>query len=369
MRLFYFFFIAATVCCGRAVDDLGPLLRSHLEKTKFPGLAASVVRGTNIVAAGATGVRKVGSNEKITVDDKFHIGSCTKSITALLAVFLDREGIIRLTNRVGETLRDWKIPDRAADISLKQLLQNRSGLGSKPDEKIWRRAFLDSGESPAQRRRFLEAFLAAPLAAEPGAKYIYSNHGYSLAGAMLETAAKKSWEDLVGDRIFKRISLKSAGFGPPSISGEVDQPWGHVLENGKVNAKEPGDNPRAIAPAGAVHMSILDCARYAAFHLAVARGEIAELREYRDELYDAPSGDYALGWVVDKRPWAKGKVITHAGSNTMFFTVIWIAPERNFACVVSTNIADREHEVAKACDQIVGELIKKFVLEVDSKVE
>jgi CubicO group peptidase (beta-lactamase class C family) len=373
MRRLLSLLITVSFCCAEAAekpDDLAPLLRSHLEKTRFPAFAAVVVRGTNIVAAGATGVRKAGSSEKVTIEDKFHIGSCTKSITALLAVFMDREGTIRLTNRVGETLRDWKIPERAAEISLQQLLQNRSGLAGKPDEKLWRRAFLDLGEGPAQRRRFLEGFLGAPLAAEAGTKYVYSNQGFSLAGAMLETAAKKSWEDLVRERIFKKLSLKSAGFGPPSISDEVDQPWGHVWENGKATAKEPSDNPRAIAPAGAVHMSILDCARYAAFHLAVARGEIAELLDYRDKLYEPPTGgNYALGWTVDKRPWAKGKVITHAGSNTMFYTVIWIAPERNFACVVSTNIADRENEVAKACDEIVGDLIKNYVLHADSKAE
>jgi CubicO group peptidase (beta-lactamase class C family) len=351
-------------------EDLSPLLRTHLEKTKYPAFAAAVLRGTNIVAMGASGVRKIGSPEKVTIDDKFHIGSCTKSMTALLAAYLDRDGTIRLTNRLGEILQDWKIPKAAAEITLTQLLQNRSGLGTKPDEKFWRRAFMDSGEPAAQRRRFLEACLATPLSAEPGAKYIYSNQGFSLAGAMLETAAKKSWEDLVRARIFEPLQLKSAGFGPPSTTGDVDQPWGHFWKNGKANAEESGDNPPAIAPAGAVHLSIVDCARYAAFHLAVARGEISALRGYRDELYEPPAGgNYAMGWIVQQRPWAKGKVITHAGSNTMFFTVIWIAPERNFACVVSTNIADRENEVARACDQIVGELIKKYVLAAESKAQ
>jgi CubicO group peptidase (beta-lactamase class C family) len=357
---------AVSVAAAQTPKDLAPLLWPNLDKTKFPALAAAVVRGTNIVAAGVTGVRKAGAPQKVTLDDKFHIGSCTKSITALLAAFLDREGTIHLTNHVGETLQGWKIPERAAGITLAQLLQNRSGLGSKPDDKLWRGAFVGSGEAPLQRRRFLEGFLAAPLAGEPGTKYLYSNQGFALAGAMLETAAKKSWEDLVRERIFRRLSLKSAGFGPPSTTGEVDQPWGHVLEAGKAKVKEPRDNPAAIAPAGAVHLSILDCARYAAFNLAAARGEIAELRDYRDKLYEpAKGGNYAMGWIVEKRPWAKGKVITHAGSNTMFYTVIWIAPERNFACVVSTNIADSGNEVAAACDEIVGELIRSYVLNSD----
>jgi hypothetical protein len=74
-----------------------------------------------------------------------------------------------------------------------------------------------------------------------------------------------------------------------------------------------------------------------------------------------------MGWVVSKRSWAKGKVLNHAGSNTMFHTVIWIAPEINFACVVSTNIDDAGNTIEKACDRIVGKLIEEYVLKAEKK--
>lgn len=107
-------------------------------------------------------------------------------------------------------------------------------------------------------------------------------------------------------------------------------------------------------------MSILDMARYVAFHLAGARGETGDLD--LSALYEPAEGeDYALGWVVTKRKWAGGKTLTHTGSNTMFFTVIWMAPAKNMAWIVSTNVGDREDHVAKECDKVVAELIKKFV--------
>ena len=349
--------------------DLAPLLETHLEKTRFPALVAAVVRGTNIVAAGAAGVRKIGSPEKVTVDDKFHIGSCTKSITALLAAFLDRHGVISMTNTVGDVLTNWAIPSRVEAIPLNLLLQNRSGLGNVPDDKVWKRAFMNySGSADEQRKRFLQEFLRAPLAAEPGSKYIYSNHGYALAGAMLEAAANKPWESLVQEKIFERLSLKSGGFGPPSISDAADQPSGHIWKGEEARAVAPADNPRAIAPAGAVHLSILDCALYAAFHLQAARGEIPELRPYRTALYTAPKGSpYAMGWIVQERKWAGGKVLTHSGSNTMFYTVIWIAPERNIAFVVATNVGDRGDLVSSACDTVVGDLIQQFITSAETK--
>ena len=44
----------------------------------------------------------------------------------------------------------------------------------------------------------------------------------------------------------------------------------------------------------------------------------------------------------------------------MFFIVIWIAPEIDWACVVATNVADRGNEVAGGCDAVVAELIAKY---------
>lgn len=345
------------------MTDLSSLLRAHLERTQFPALAAAVIHGTNITAAGAVGLRKTGETIPVTLEDRFHIGSCTKSMTALLAVMMAAEGRIQLTNQLGDILKDWDVPKAATLISLEQLLQNRSGIGNEPDQQLWRRAFFDgSGEPRAQRRRFLSEVLQSPLAAPPGKSFIYSNLGYALAGVMLETRAAENWEDLMREKIFRPLKLESAGFGPPGLSGELDQPWGHVWENGAAKPVPPSDNPRAIAPAGAVHLAILDCARYAAFHLAIAQGKVELLKPHRDALYGPPpKSTYAFGWNILEREWAGGKVMTHAGSNTMFYTVIWIAPEKNFACVVATNIGDRKNHVAAQCDPVVAELIEKFI--------
>jgi CubicO group peptidase (beta-lactamase class C family) len=342
--------------------DLAPFLQKHVERTKFPALAAAVIQGTNIIAAGISGVRKVGETNAATLGDKFHIGSITKSMTALLAVRLEQKGVIHLTNRVGSVLKDWQLPAPVNAITLQHLLQNRSGIGNERDPELWKKAFEESGPAPEQRRRFLTGQLKTPLEAEPGSKYIYSNFGFALAGAMLETAAKQPWEDLVKAEIFPWIGLTSAGFGPPGTRS-LDQPWGHVWQDGEATPIRPFDNPTAIAPAGAVHLSILDAARYAAFHLAAARGKIDPLKSHRQALYTPPAdleSDYALGWSVQDRPWADGETLNHTGSNTMFFMVIWIAPKKDLAWVVATNIGDRQNHVAGECDRVVAELIREY---------
>ena len=109
-------------------------------------------------------------------------------------------------------------------------------------------------------------------------------------------------------------------------------------------------------------MSILDLARYAAFHMQAARGEIPELKQYIAALYTPPEGsEYAAGWLVLERDWAGGKALTHAGSNTMFHALIWIAPEKEYAFVVATNLGDRENVTAEKVDRVIGQLIKAHI--------
>src|SRR5580704_18329300 len=56
------------------------------------GLAAAVLRGQRIIAQGVAGVRKRGTVERITIADRFHLGSNTKAMTATLVAMIIEEG-------------------------------------------------------------------------------------------------------------------------------------------------------------------------------------------------------------------------------------------------------------------------------------
>src|SRR3972149_10356344 len=72
-------------------NDLAPLLEPIREKYDLPALAAAVVVDGKTAAWGASGFRRYGTGVKVTSDDRFHIGSCTKAMTAtLVAMLVDR---------------------------------------------------------------------------------------------------------------------------------------------------------------------------------------------------------------------------------------------------------------------------------------
>ena len=94
---------------GKTEDDapvnVDAILQSILGRggERF-GMAAFVLRGERIIAQGVAGVRKRGTAERITLDDRFHLGSCTKAMTATLVAMLVEEGRLNWTATLGEFL-------------------------------------------------------------------------------------------------------------------------------------------------------------------------------------------------------------------------------------------------------------------------
>jgi hypothetical protein len=117
------------------------------------------------------------------------------------------------------------------------------------------------------------------------------------------------------------------------------------------------DNPEVMGPAGTVHCSLADWARFVADQLNGLAGHGAVLSSdmYRF-IHTAPfGGDYAFGWLVTNRDWAGGTAYAHAGSNTMNFADAWVAPKRDFAVLVTTNQGG--DEAATAADEAASALI------------
>jgi CubicO group peptidase (beta-lactamase class C family) len=248
-----------------AADDW---LESVRQKYGVPAIAAAAMREGQLVEISATGSRQFGESPVVTTDDLWHIGSCTKSMTATLAGVMHDEGKVRWEMKIGEVLPELKarLRDGWETVTIEQLLTNRSGAPTQPPAKAWQGAWSATGNPVQQRLSFARAWLEGKPEAAPGTKFIYSNQGFALAGAMLERLARKPYEELLREKVFTPLGMKSAGFGPPGTAKKIDQPRGHAGAPGAFVPKPPGkdaDNPEAITPAGRVHCSIADFARFA----------------------------------------------------------------------------------------------------------
>ncbi|MBN1939142.1 MAG: beta-lactamase family protein [Candidatus Aminicenantes bacterium] len=343
------------------VDDarMKAVLEPIREKHKIPALAAALVTGQGLEAAGAVGVRKAGTDIPVTIEDLWHLGSDTKAMTAAMIGALVERGILKWDAAPADLFPD--LPESASaamkKATLLHLLAHRAGLPGNLPWGLIRRTETIRG----QRLAAIKAAGGLKIAVDLPAPFLYSNLGFVIAGAMAEKAVDASWEDLMRSYLFEPLGMTGAGFGGTGTPGQIDQPWPH-FENGKpteTNGPDT-DNPPVIGPAGTIHCRLSDWAKFIADQLRGARGEPALLKaETYRRLHTPPfSGPYALGWASVDLDWAGGRTLTHDGSNSMNYCSAHVVPENNYAVLVVTN---QGGEAARsACGEASREIVRIF---------
>lgn len=150
--------------------------------------------------------------------------------------------------------------------------------------------------------------------------------------------------------------MSSAGFGAPNTPNQTDEPWGHdkawYWDSWKPNQS---DNPDALGPAGMVHCNIEDWAKFLSLQLTEENAILD--KEYLNKLIE-PVGKhfYAGGWGVAEQDWAQGIMISHSGSNGIWYTSVVVTPKLDRAFIVSTNSRDFG-TTEDLCKEIMNKLL------------
>jgi CubicO group peptidase (beta-lactamase class C family) len=374
--------LSSPVSAAEAMKNLDALLEPVREEFEIPGLVAAVAKDGEIIASGAVGLRAIGYDIPATPEDRIHIGSDGKAMTSLLAAMLVEEGALRWDSTIGEVLGE-RVPGmnpKLAAVQLKQLLSHSSGIPTDTPEMldIYFNDNAFNHNSSTLRLMALDAWKHNAPVIPDGSPFQYSNFGYMTAGAMIEEVTGKPWELLVRERIYEPLGLKSAGFGATATPGIIDAMVGHIANSdGVVEAQLWGngaDMPQLLAPAGTVHMSILDFARWASWVAGKTRRGPALVKpstfDYlTTEKVQTPSrpnpppgtpaeGGYAFGWSIEKFDWADKELVTHNGSNGMNLAKILIDFENDLAVVVAVNIGGKKADLAAG--KVMGQLYTRF---------
>lgn len=319
-----------------------------------PAMAAAMVTRDGAGWSGVRGVRRAGHEAKATLEDRWHLGSNTKAMTAAVFGRLVEQGRARWDMPLAEALPGLTIDPAWAGATLDHLMRHRAGLldAGLLDQAWLIAAHADQRPLPEQRAGFAAKALGSPPAGSVG-QFAYGNGNYIVLGAAIEAITGQAWEEVMQAQLYGPLGLASAGFGAPR--GEA--PWGH---RGGVPVDPAGfaDNPRALGPAGTAHMSLADYARFVSAMMGGAPGWLGD--ETRRRLLTPAPGSppaYAAGWGVGSAPWAgvggPGPTLTHNGSNTMWFATVLAAPERGLGFIALANDAAAGQ---RACQTLVQRL-------------
>ncbi len=312
--------------------SLNDLLTAIHERAGVPAIAAAYVRGDEVLDMAATGLHSVGSDTTFDTRDPVHLGSVTKSFTALVIGRLVERGELDWKTTVAAVLGSDGIRPEYHPVTVEQLLRHRGGLSSyttsRPDDHP-RTTY--EGRAREKRRAFVRDVLGTQPAVPPGTATLYSNASYTVVGHMAECVTDLAWEDLVRDLVLEPLRMQHAGTGIPDV------PRGHVERDGAFASlpREAYSDLELVAPAGNLHASLEDMVHYAQAHLTGLAGRDGVLRATTMQRLHAPGDDddsMVCGW--QRQHVASRRVHKHAGSAGGSYAEVSLYPDDDAAVVV-----------------------------------
>ena len=344
--------------------QIAELLEKVRAKHDVPMLAGAIVTDKGLQLVAAVGVRKRGDDVKVTDDDQVHLGSDTKPITAWLIAWLIEHGFLDwdtpLEKIFPKRAKDW--PETHRKTTITQLLTHHSGLPANFPGGWW--TIPVKGMPREQREVLMNGFGKIELKTKPGEKYLYSNLGFTVLGAVAERVGNDSWENLLQKHIFGPLHMKNVGYGPMGKEGEIVQPWQHSAKGKPLSPNWKEDNPPVMGPAGRVHCSLPTWSKFIAEELRAARGEKGLLKaETYAKMFETPFDDepayYRGAWLGNsKNAKNKNRFLAHDGSNNANYCTALLLPDRNLAVLVATNQGGKA--AFSACSEAREELVKQW---------
>jgi CubicO group peptidase (beta-lactamase class C family) len=319
-------------------DRLATVLDSLRYVLDLPALAGAVMTDTGVIDAEAVGCRRYGGPKNVTNTDCFHLGSCGKSFTSVLMGLLVDEGRVQWTSTLSSIFPEYATSMRPEyiDVTIRDLLSHSAGFCRDVDIPL-------HGSTPREQRVEVVSWAFHQPPAQQRGRYLYSNLGYVIAGAIIERVADGAYEDLLMQRVVRPLGLTTAGIGQMGSEGLEDQPLQHTPSHAPIIATPDAHLAPFYDPAGMLHMSVGDWGRYCRWVLACEAGRATLLRPETEQMITSPAvstgdgGAYALGWGILQRSWANGTALTHSGSNGYNYAEVALAPGRKFGVVVMTN--------------------------------
>jgi CubicO group peptidase (beta-lactamase class C family) len=340
------------------------------EKEHLPAVAGLVQIDGKSGAEAASGVRALGHQQQVTINDRWHIGSDTKAFTATMIARLVEHGVMKFDDTLAASFPAFadKMDPAYRNVTVFQLLSHTAGLPPLTEDKDaaeFEAVVKAANGVKAQREAVARKYLTMPPASKVG-EYKYSNIGFIIAGAIAEAKTGKTWEELIREQIFQPLGITNAGFGAPGAPGKFDQPCGHKEVDGKLVPLDPAnpeaDNAPALGPAGTINITLKDWARFAQDQLegVHGHGKLLRAETYR-KLHTPVAGNYALGWGAKLDDTGVPLVITHNGSNGNWVAEVRIMPKHNIFILLATNAGtDGANQAMKEIGQPLRDRLKPF---------
>ncbi|QCX40826.1 beta-lactamase family protein [Aureibaculum algae] len=188
-------------------------LFSNIEENKIGMGTVSIFKDGQEVYQKSIGFSNINSKSKANALTKYRIGSITKTFTATIIMQLIDEKKLSLSSNLSSHFPEI---ENAEIITIENLLYHRSGLHNVTNEKDFQLWI----SKPRKRKEMLEKFIKNGVDFEPNEKTAYSNTNYILLSYIAEDIDKKTFSEILNNRISDPIKLDRTIYGKDIIPSE-----------------------------------------------------------------------------------------------------------------------------------------------------
>ena len=324
---------------ARKLDALADALERERVALHLPGLALAIVQDDRLIFARGLGLADVEGERAVTPETLFAIGSTSKAFTATLVGMLADEGKLTFDDPITEHLPWFVLPidgKEGEQVTLHDLLAHRTCFARM--DILW-------AGGKATREEVLRTALRAEPMAPFGEKFLYNNIMFLAAGEACAAITGRSWEELVRERLFEPLGMRSSDTSVAEAQQDPRLALGYRWDEDHERFEHlPMRDLVSIAPAGAINSNVLDMARWVRFQLG--RGELEGRRLISSEAFAeawkthntmGPGARYGLGWML--REWRGQPYVEHGGNIDGFAAEVALLPEAKLGLVMLANVS------------------------------
>ena len=324
-------------------NQLDSYIESYLEEYQVPGASIAIIHNNEDFYTKSWGITGE-SEEKVTTETPFTIGSISKSLTGLAIMQLIDENMVELDDPVQKHIPWFKLKDKqeAAKITIKHLLTQSSGFSTYTGLSISDKESKDIDSI----KKNVESLSNVQLTALPGEKHQYSNANFIILGALIEELTNQTYAEYMQQNVFNPLGMERAAadyetaYEKGYLSGY--QAWFGIPRKSSVNYDNGG------APYGYIALSVEDLVQYLKFLSGKDFNDL--LSEYSMNQYLTPhiqTGEnryYGLGIRISN-PDSQDKLLWHSGSTPDSHAEMFYIPNTDWGGAILTNKNNQLEEV------------------------
>lgn len=357
--------------------DLENYLHSISAFYEVPGASVAIVQGGEIIYSQGFGVVEMGTEQAVTSDTLFMIGSIGKSMTTMMMGSLVDDGILSWDTPAQAIFPDFSLSteDAADQIRIRDFVNNMSGVSTYNVPRYL------INQTPEQ---VIESLATVPMIALPGQAYSYSNlmfaaGGYAAARMVAGsdgTDLHSAYTTLMQERIFDPIGMSNTTFDFDAVISNGNHALPHTFDVVERNLYVIPINWERflvpVAPAGSSWSNIEDMALYLTTQLGrgitpdgtmiVSEANLSETQQGVINIV----GDiyYGMGWIIDS--YNSLPLIWHNGGTQGFTSDIAFLPDSDLGVVVLSNKGNA-HNFTRSIREYVFELSFGLSHQADSR--